>query len=318
MKKYKNLSLSIVISCVMGVVGMCSLHAVPVMKCKSVFGSSPYTLLVFDIREYLEPYVRSFKIPDRGVVMMLHPHGGTGNEVSRYVRCACKSLEKFGEMVGDGDENKENTRFVVKKYDTRVAETLDKIDAFKGREVQLCPPSGNVVYGNYLVPAIVRDGSMDVVHPRANLFDMVTPVVDHVLDCGIAEHVADKNCKGAVQISLLCALVGTLQDGSAYSYLGLLQCTFDDQGICCHRAFRPWTKAHLMSVSNSKTQWLMRLVLSDFLESYIDGTLEEPAYSALASVFNEQTEIKDCIQTLDAARYACGDAKWVKFFTSSK
>ncbi len=174
-----------------------------------------------------------------------------------------------------------NTHMGVTAYDARVQRTLRAMQTINEKRnwplwLETVPEAE---YKNSLTGRITHvDGYVQpriAEHRRATLFEMFSTQVDQYVYNGIGETIVyeDKlhpklGRQELFQISLFGILSGVDDNNDSYALPGFFQYTFNIDGACYHRAFKPWTVYHLRSVSNSTTQSIIRLAALSFLNDF--------------------------------------------------
>jgi hypothetical protein len=164
----------------------------------------------------------------------------------------------------------------------------------------------------YPVPSLVgHDG--ELFHPKANLFDAFPLQVDaKMMDLGIGEWIKHETKNGNVEWQFQITIFGGIfdvQDPGLFSSLGFFQMTFSPSSDCWyHRFFRPWTMSHLMSISNSATQRVLRAALSKFLSTFENDEVNNETSNLLTTYFFTQNQgYSRHLQQLKEARQNCYD-----------
>ncbi len=118
------------------------------------------------------------------------------------------------------------------------------------------------------VPVAVYDGKeCAALDFCTSLFDLFTQEVDkYLFTFGIGEMIDHEEKKKEIEYQKQISLLGAIEiDSLGYFSFGFFQYTFNKQGDCYHRAFKPWNYECLMRLSNAETQAVIHQSLCAWL-----------------------------------------------------
>lgn len=298
----------------------------PVVGIKGVFLNIDYEIRVYDISPYIYPYLRNGKkFPElrKSDPSILCIRVNQQKEYPIFHGCLD---QKFSEFLSHG----------ISYEERRLQKTLDIRD-FYAKNGHIIPNNYQVVlrkcvqtitdYDRKLkhpqnlgtVPCVVYADSFEMPDERCNLFDMFSSEVDAYLSgygiyetiCRLSKH---HECVIENQVSLF-ATITTVVDGVPYAVPGFFQYTFNADNVCYHRAFKPWTKECLTSLSNGITQCVIRRAMRDLLidlgrQNNRHGDCVIQWYDDLTKFFSTGSMYKESLNILQSASLCDKSIVW--------